>query len=110
MYRESAIAYGQKSEQMANKVHIGKIIANRLEDQQTTVQSLAVKMDIPVPVLSSILSKEDIECNILYRISEALEYDFFRYYSFHLIHTISNEQIYIKKTLRRAEYVKARGK
>ena len=88
---------------MVNKVHIGKVITGTLEERDLSIKSLASKVDVPESMLSNMLKNDDIACNVLYKISQALEYDFFRYYSFHLIHTTSADKVLLKKVKKNVE-------
>ena len=82
---------------MGNHIHIGKVITGTLEERDVSLEHLASKVDVPESVLSAMLTNDDIACDVLYKISKALEYDFFRYYSFHLIHTTSADKELLKK-------------
>ena len=88
---------------MVKNVHIGKVISGTLEERELSVKTLATKVDVPESILSLMLKNDDLGCNVLYKISQALEYDFFRYYSFHLIHTTSADKGLLKKVKKRAE-------
>lgn len=74
---------------MERTIHIGKVISGTLADRDISIEFLANKVDVPERILSLMLKNDDLGCNILYRISNALEYDFFRYYSSQLNQTNS---------------------
>jgi hypothetical protein len=88
---------------MVRHVHIGKVISGTLAERELTVESLATKVEVPENILSLMLKNDDLGCNILYKISKALEYDFFRFYSFHLIHTTAADKTLQKKVKKRIE-------
>jgi len=69
---------------MVSNIHIGKVISGTMAEKEITVESLATKIDMPESILSLMLKNDDLGCNILFKISKALEYDFFHYYSVHL--------------------------
>jgi hypothetical protein len=88
---------------MVKNVHIGQVITGTLEERDLSIELLASKVDVPESILSNMLINDDIACNVLYKISKVLEYDFFRYYSFHLIHTTSADKGLLKKVRKKAE-------
>lgn len=69
---------------MVNNIHIGKVISGTMAEKAITIESLATKIDMPESILSLMLKNDDLGCNILFKISKALDYDFFQYYSVHL--------------------------
>jgi hypothetical protein len=90
---------------MVRNVHIGKVITGTLADREVSIESLATKIDMPENILSLMLKNDDLGCNVLFKISKALEYDFFGYYSFHLNHTISAYKILQNKLKKEMETI-----
>ncbi|MEI6899280.1 MAG: hypothetical protein WCL00_05340 [Bacteroidota bacterium] len=77
---------------MDRAIHIGKVISWTLADRNISIEFLANKVDVPERILSLMLKNDDLGCNILYRISHALDYDFFRYYSTQLTKANSTQR------------------
>ena len=62
-------------------IHIGSLIQKRLKEDGRTATWLAGKIACTRPHLYKIFKKSDIDCALLLRISKALDFDFFQYYS-----------------------------
>ena len=62
-------------------VNIGQCIKEELERQERTVSWLARKLNCHRTVVYRIFNKNSIDTGVLKRISEILNYDFFKEYS-----------------------------
>lgn len=62
-------------------VHIGKIIEAELHRQERSVSWFARKLYCDRSNIYDIFRRENIDANLLYRISVVLNHDFFFYYS-----------------------------
>ena len=62
-------------------VHIGQIIETELRRQERSVSWFARKLYCDRSNVYDIFRRENIDANLLYRISVVLEHDFFFYYS-----------------------------
>lgn len=71
---------------MISKLHIGKIISELMIEKNISHKDIAKQLDVPEPILSLMLKNDDLGCNILFKLSKILDYDFFRHYSNHLIY------------------------
>ena len=71
---------------MNNNIHIGKLIHNKLKENDRSVSWLAKKIYCDPSALCKMLKREDINTKLLLKISKILDHDFFVYYS----NTISN--------------------
>ena len=68
-------------------IHIGKIIKDVLKEQERTPTWLARKINCERPNIYYIFQQQSINTELLLRISNALQHDFFRYYSEEVSHT-----------------------
>jgi len=66
---------------MTNKIHIGELIHRKLEEDGRSAAWLARQIPCSKKHVYKILGKEDIHPSQLRRISIALKFDFFVYYS-----------------------------
>lgn len=73
---------------MTSNIQIGKIIEIKMSEKEFRMERLAKQLDIPEQVLSLMLKNDDLGCNVLFRISKILDYDFFSLYSWHLNHVV----------------------
>ena len=62
-------------------VHIGQLIEQELRRQRRSVSWFARELYCDRTNVYKLFRKESIDTVLLYRISEILSYDFFRYYS-----------------------------
>ena len=62
-------------------VHIGQLIKEELERQERTPAWLARKINCARPNVYYIFSSHSINTELLLHISQALNHDFFRYYT-----------------------------
>ena len=76
---------------MTRNILIGKLISEKIAERKLQMEALAKQLEIPEPVLSLMLKNDDLGCNVLFKLSRILEYDFFRYYSRHLKHSLISE-------------------
>ena len=63
------------------RIHIGSLIRKQLKQDGRKVTWLAEKISCTRPHLYKIFRKTNIDCELLTRISIALDFDFFQYYS-----------------------------
>ncbi len=66
---------------MNNEVHIGKLIQQKLKEQERSGAWLARKLFTDPSNVSKIIRKQHIDTGLLLRISNILNFDFFQYYS-----------------------------
>jgi hypothetical protein len=66
---------------MISKVHIGRIISERLIEKDISHKDIAKQLDIPESIFSLMIKNDDLGCNLLFKISKILDHDFFRHYS-----------------------------
>jgi len=69
---------------MKEKIHIGKMIQNKMIDDGRSVQWLAKKLHCGTSNIYKIYEKSSINSELLLHISYALETNFFAYYSYEL--------------------------
>lgn len=62
-------------------IHIGKMIEEEMNRQERTPAWLARKINCARPNVYYIFRQKSINTDLLLLISQALDYDFFRYYS-----------------------------
>ena len=62
-------------------IHIGKLIEEEMMRQERTPAWLARKINCARPNVYYIFRQESLNTDLLLRISQALKYDFFQYYS-----------------------------
>ena len=74
-------------EEMTNgSLHIGQMIRAVLKSKKATVTDLAAKINTTRTNMHKILRKDNIDIKLLFRISNALEHDFFEDISETLTH------------------------
>ena len=61
-------------------IHIGQLIKQELERQERTPTWLALKINCERTNVYYIFSQQSINTDMLFRISKALNHDFFQYY------------------------------
>ena len=66
---------------MNGNIHIGKLIHKILQQNERSVSWLAKKVYCDPSALCKMLKREDINTNLLLKISKVLNHDFFYYYS-----------------------------
>jgi len=66
---------------MSEKIPIGELIKQKLKDNDRHISWLAKKVNCDRSNLYKKLKNNNIEINLLFRISEILQEDFFAYYS-----------------------------
>ncbi|MDR1347652.1 MAG: XRE family transcriptional regulator [Prevotellaceae bacterium] len=66
---------------MEDKIHIGKLICNKLKENGRSVSWLARQVYCDRSNLRKMLKNNHIYSELLLRISIALDYDFFAHYS-----------------------------
>ena len=67
---------------MNEKIHIGELILKKLKEKERSIAWLARQVSCDSDNLRKTLkNNQDIYTNLLFRISMALEEDFFAYYS-----------------------------
>lgn len=62
-------------------IHIGKVIEKVLRDQGKTVTWFARSLYCDRTNVYKIFQRENVDSEMLYRISKILSHDFFKYYS-----------------------------
>jgi hypothetical protein len=70
---------------MYKKIHIGKLISQRMTEMGINVEKMAGKLGIGTDSFERILESEEISVGQMMKISKILEYDFFRLYSMHIL-------------------------
>ncbi len=78
MVQAEGKAVGRKYEQM---IPIGRLIQEKLAEKGQTVSWLAREIPCTRANLYKIFKKDNLDTEILYRISTVLDFDFFSYYS-----------------------------
>ena len=66
---------------MQDKVHIGNLIREKLKEDERSGAWLARKINTDPSNVSKILQRRHIDTELLMKISVALNFDFFNYYS-----------------------------
>ena len=66
---------------MKDEIHIGKLIRNKLDENGQSASWLARKVHCDRSNFNKMLKKDHIDTKLLLAISEALNVDFFSYYS-----------------------------
>ena len=66
---------------MTNDLHIGKVIKQKLKEQDRSIAWLAKQLSYDRGNLSRILQYTDIHSSVLRRITKILNYDFFKHFS-----------------------------
>jgi predicted transcriptional regulator len=66
---------------MSQKINIGKIIKQKLAEQERSVAWLARQIHIDNSYLRKILKSDNIHIDLLLRISKTLNYNFFIHFS-----------------------------
>lgn len=69
------------AEKESNEIHIGRLIQEQLKADQRSVSWLAKQIPCTRNHLYKIFKKDSIDCALLLRISQALQFNFFRYYA-----------------------------
>jgi plasmid maintenance system antidote protein VapI len=69
---------------MIRKLHIGKIISEKIIEKDISYTEIAGRLHIPESIFTLMMKNDDLGCNILFRLSQILDHDFFHYYSRHL--------------------------
>jgi len=67
--------------QQASTIHIGSIIRQVLSQQRYTASWLAKQLYCDRTNIYKIFHRASIDCELLLKISEALNYNFFKYYT-----------------------------
>lgn len=62
-------------------LHIGKLIRQKMEERHQTVVWLSRQLSCSRNNVYKIFDKYSIDTGVLVKISEVLEFDFFKYYS-----------------------------
>lgn len=78
-------------------IHIGKLIAQRMEECEIEVERAAKFLKVSEAEIKGMYTSKSLDCNILLRWSKLLKYDFFRIYSQHLILYAPQHPTKIKK-------------
>lgn len=69
------------AEKETNEIHIGRVIQEQLKTDQRSVSWLAKQIPCTRNHLYKIFRKSSIDCALLLRISQAMQFNFFRYYA-----------------------------
>lgn len=69
------------AENHPNEIHIGQCIQEQLKADQRSVSWLATQIPCTRNHLYKIFKKDSIDCALLLRISQAMQFNFFRYYA-----------------------------
>ncbi|WP_205523755.1 hypothetical protein [Heminiphilus faecis] len=75
------MTHHEKSSQITPPLSVGALIFNELKRQGHSASWLAEKIHCDRTNIYKICSRNAIDCELLCRISIALNYDFFRYFS-----------------------------
>jgi hypothetical protein len=70
-----------KEKKTTERIHIGSLIWERLKRDGRKATWLADEISCTRPHLYKIFAKANLDCELLMRISIALDFDFFQYYS-----------------------------
>ena len=70
-----------RKKKTSERIHIGSLIRERLKQDGRKVTWLADEISCTRPHLYKIFAKANVDCELLMRISIALDFDFFQYYS-----------------------------
>ncbi len=65
----------------SNEIHIGRLIQEQLKADQRSVSWLAKQIPCTRNHLYKIFRKPSVDCALLLRISQAMQFNFFRYYA-----------------------------
>ena len=68
------------AEKESNEIHIGRLIQEQLKTDQRSVSWLAKQIPCTRNHLYNLFRKPSIDCALLLRISQAMQFNFFRYY------------------------------
>ena len=63
---------------MKDEIHIGKLIHQKLKEKERTVSWLARKLHCDRSNIYKIFKKSNVDLHLLLKISNILEYDFFK--------------------------------
>lgn len=69
------------AEKETNEIHIGRLIQEQLKTDQRSVSWLAKQIPCTRNHIYKIFRKSSIDCAMLLRISQAMQFNFFRYYA-----------------------------
>ena len=69
------------AEKESNELHIGRLIQEQLKTDLRSVSWLAKQIPCTRNHLYKIFRKPSIDCALLLRISQAMQFNFFRYYA-----------------------------
>ena len=69
---------------MIRKLHIGKIISEKMIEKNISHKDISIQLDIPESIFSLMIKNDDLGCNVLFKISKILDHDFFHHFSNHL--------------------------
>lgn len=69
------------AEKETNEIHIGRLIQEQLKTDQRSVSWLAKQIPFTRNHLYKIFRKSSVDCALLLRISQAMQFNFFRYYA-----------------------------
>lgn len=89
-------------------IHIGKIIKERIGDSDANLQKVCSYFGYSVNDIKKIYEMESIDTKELLRWSKLLRYDFFRFYSQHLILYSPPEKILADKVKKGQDLLKFR--
>ena len=74
----------------SNGIHIGQLIQEQLKADRRSVSWLAEQIPCTRNHLYKIFRKPSIDCALLLRISQAMQFNFFRYYGAEVAKTMRN--------------------
>ncbi|MDE7388704.1 MAG: hypothetical protein K2M97_05570 [Muribaculaceae bacterium] len=77
-----------------NKIHIGSIIEQQVRAKARNVTWLAARLNCERTNIYSIFRRKSVDCSLLYRLCEILDFDFFATYSASLAAHISHSPRY----------------
>lgn len=69
------------AENSSNEIHIGRLIQKQLKADKRSVSWLAAQIPCTRNHLYKIFRKDSLDCALLLRISQAMQFNFFRYYA-----------------------------
>ena len=77
---------------MKEKIHIGKLIRDKLNENGQSASWLARKVHCDRCNFNRMLQKEHIDTKLLFHISEVMNINFFKYYSDYFLNQNQNEE------------------
>lgn len=86
------------------KIFIGELIDRRRNDLGLSIRDFAEKIHVSVANAYDVLKRESIDTALLQRISEALDYDFFKHY-INENNSVNEEYLYIMVQVKKNDLI-----